>query len=65
MSRGERERILAALRKLPEGGDIRRLKGVEGYRLRVGELRILFRRDPVAHLVTVSDIRPRGSAYQP
>jgi mRNA interferase RelE/StbE len=65
MSRTDRERILVAVHRLPEAGDVRRLKGIEGYRLRVGEWRILFRRDPAIHLVTVSDVRPRGSAYRP
>ncbi|HYR61614.1 MAG TPA: plasmid stabilization system [Actinomycetota bacterium] len=65
MSRTDRERILTALRRLPETGDIRHLKGTDGYRLRVGEWRVLFRRDPAVHLVTVSDVRPRGGAYKP
>jgi mRNA interferase RelE/StbE len=65
MNRIDRERILTAIRKLPEAGDVRRLKGTDGYRLRVGEWRVLFRRDAQVHLVTVGDIRPRGSAYRP
>lgn len=65
MGRSDRERIVAALRRLPTEGDIRHLQGSDGYRLRVGDWRVLFRRDATLRLVTVSNIRPRGSAYQP
>lgn len=65
MSRTDREQVLAAIRRLPLAGDIVHLEGTDGYRLRVREWRILFRRDPALHLVTVSDVRPRGSAYKP
>jgi hypothetical protein len=39
MSRTDRERILVAVRRLPEAGDVRRLKGIEGWGPRGNNLR--------------------------
>lgn len=36
-----KKRLREAIEKLPNG-DVRKLKGLEGYRLRVGDLRVLF-----------------------
>ncbi len=64
LSRPDRERILAAIERLP-AGDVRSLTGRPGqYRLRVGDWRVLFElvdRDMIA----VYRIGARGSAYQP
>ena len=35
------KRIVTAISKLPLEGDIKKLQGVEGYRLRVGNFRVL------------------------
>lgn len=41
------------------------LKGVEdGYRLRVGNWRISYAVDDAARVLTVIEIKPRGSAYR-
>ncbi len=41
--------------------DVKRLKGVPGYRLRVGRYRVIFeRRDD---RIVIIDVRHRGSAY--
>lgn len=37
----QRKRIMSAIYKLPEG-DVKKLKGFEYYRLRVGDFRIIF-----------------------
>ena len=43
--------------------DIKRLTGLENeYRLRVGDLRVLFTVEN--DIITVNDIRPRGQAYK-
>lgn len=42
--------------------NIKRLKGDQGFRLRVGDWRVLFDED--ADTVTVRGVRPRGSAYR-
>jgi mRNA-degrading endonuclease RelE of RelBE toxin-antitoxin system len=46
-------------------GDVRRLRGVDPpeYRLRVGDWRVRFARDPNARLIVVLRILPRGRAY--
>ncbi|HEX6513045.1 MAG TPA: type II toxin-antitoxin system RelE/ParE family toxin [Chloroflexota bacterium] len=65
LSRPDRERILDAIARLPEG-DVLKLRGAEKlWRLRVGDWRVRFHRDDAAMLVVVLAVRPRGSAYQP
>lgn len=58
-----RERILL-LSENPERSDldIKRLRGRDGYRLRVGQWRILFARD--AHMLAIEYIGPRGDVYK-
>jgi len=64
LSRTDRERIVAAIDRLP-AGDVRRLRGpTPQWRLRVGEWRVRFERDDAAHQINVLAIRPRGSAYK-
>jgi mRNA interferase RelE/StbE len=58
-------RIKSALLKLesePPHGDIKSLTGKDGYRLRVGDYRILF--DIVAEDIIVTDIKSRGKVYK-
>ena len=56
------KRLKAAIEKLPFE-DIKRLTGLENeYRLRVGDLRVLFTVEN--DIITVNDIRPRGQAYK-
>jgi mRNA interferase RelE/StbE len=42
--------------------NVKRLKGDPGFRLRVGDWRVLFDED--AETVRVRGVRPRGSAYE-
>lgn len=51
-----------AIGSLPEGG--KRLKGDEGFSLRVGDWRVLFDMDAAARIITVVAVRPRGDAYK-
>jgi mRNA interferase RelE/StbE len=63
LTRNERERIIAAIERLP-AGDVRRLTGRRGeWRLRLGDWRVLIRLDQQAHLIVVTAVKPRGGAY--
>jgi mRNA interferase RelE/StbE len=63
LPRNERERILAAIERLP-AGDVRSLKGRGGeWRLRVGDWRALIRLDSTARVIVVTAVKPRGGAY--
>ncbi|MBI4919647.1 type II toxin-antitoxin system RelE/ParE family toxin [archaeon] len=45
LDKSGRERILTALERLrirPESGDIKKLVGMQGYRFRVGDYRVIF-----------------------
>lgn len=65
MHEPEKGRIVKALRKLaanPPEGDIKSLAGQEGYRLRVGNFRVLF--DRVDDEIIVYEIGQRGQVYK-
>ena len=62
-----RRRVLSALEKLEEDPDrsdldIAPLTAVDGFRLRVGNWRVLF--DRTGDEITVRDVLPRGGAYR-
>jgi mRNA-degrading endonuclease RelE of RelBE toxin-antitoxin system len=64
LSSPQRERITAALAELarePPEGDIIKLTGQDGYRARVGDLRLLFKIGETS--IRVHSIVPRGQAY--
>ena len=54
-------RIIYAIEQIPNG-DIKRLKGVVYYRLRVGDFRILFDKD--GNIIYVLKIDSRGDVYK-
>lgn len=55
-------RLKKAIEKIPQG-DIVKLKGLDSeYRLRVGNLRVLFTLKE--DLIIINDVRPRGQAYK-
>lgn len=57
-----KRRLKEAIEKLPFG-DIRKLTGLENeYRLRVGDLRVLFTIED--DIITINDVKPRGQAYK-
>lgn len=57
-----KQRLKEAIEKLPLG-DVKKLSGLEtDYRLRVGDLRVLFSIDE--DKITINDILPRGQAYK-
>ncbi|MCL2215169.1 MAG: type II toxin-antitoxin system RelE/ParE family toxin [Treponema sp.] len=56
------KQALISLAKEPPSGDIIKLQGKDGYRLRVGDYRIVF--DVTGTEVIVYKIAPRGQAYK-
>ena len=57
-----RQRLKAAIEKLPDG-DIKKLQGYKNdYRLRNGELRVLYSVEN--DIITIKDVLPRGQAYK-
>ncbi|MBQ7544976.1 MAG: type II toxin-antitoxin system RelE/ParE family toxin [Synergistaceae bacterium] len=58
-----RERIITAINGIPERkGDIKRMEGGTGWRLRVGSYRVLF--DENGYIIFISRIKTRGDAYK-
>ncbi len=57
---------LTGLQEEPPGGDVKKLKGVgpDHWRLRVGDLRVIFRVDPAAETVFVLHIGHRREVYR-
>ena len=57
-----RIRLVDAISKLPLDGDIKKLQGTDGYRLRVGDYRVLF--DVNGVIVDIINIGNRGQIYK-
>lgn len=61
----ERKRIVSAIEQLPNGEDIKKLKGYDDLlRLRVGNYRIVYTVDNGKLIVYVIDIDNRGDIYK-
>ena len=61
----ERKRVVSAIECLPNGEDIKKLKGYDGLlRLRVGDYRIIYSVDNGKLVVFVLDIDNRGDVYK-
>lgn len=56
-----RKRLINAINALPYG-DIKKLKGRNGYRLRVGDFRVIF--DSDGNIILVIRIDSRGQIYK-
>lgn len=56
-----RKRIVKAINMLPNG-DVRKLKGKDGYRLRIGSFRVIFNRS--GNIIYIEDIDNRGQVYK-
>ncbi len=66
LPRDEKERVLKAIYQLPDGNDIKELKGRKNkglYRLRVGEYRIIYTIDNGKLIICVIDAGNRGQIY--
>ena len=55
------KRLLYAIKHLPSG-DVKKLKGRNGYRLRVGSFRIIFDKD--GNVLFIEKIDNRGQVYK-
>ncbi len=61
----QRERLLAAIKRLPNAGDRKSLKGQPGYyRLRVGDYRVIYTVENERLIVRVVNIGNRGDIYK-
>ncbi|MDR0858159.1 MAG: type II toxin-antitoxin system RelE/ParE family toxin [Oscillospiraceae bacterium] len=58
-----RERIAAAIDKLPDG-DVAPMQGRSGFRLVVGGYRVKFSVDHMLETIDIIDIGPRGDIYK-
>ena len=56
------KRLIDAISKLPLEGDIKKLQGVSGYRLHVGNFRVLF--DVNGIIIDIIDIGNCGQIYK-
>ncbi len=56
-----RKRIVTAISLLP-AGDVKSLKGRSGYRLRVGDYRVIF--DKMGNILYIEKIDNRGQIYK-
>lgn len=64
LPKNEKERIVSAISKLPNGKDIKKLKGHSDLlRLRVGDYRIIYTVDNGELIVVVIDAGNRGEIY--
>lgn len=65
LPKNDRARLAAAIEELPNGSDIKPLKGHEGLlRLRVGDYRIVYSVDHGELIVYVIDADNRGEIYK-
>ncbi|MEZ3506273.1 MAG: type II toxin-antitoxin system RelE/ParE family toxin [Lachnospiraceae bacterium] len=60
-TKSTRDRIRSAIHALP-AGDIKKLKGRDGYRLRIGDFRVIFDRD--GNIIYIERIDNRGQIYK-
>ena len=58
----KKKRLIAAISRLPLEGDIKKLQGIDGYRLRVGNFRVLFNVNGI--IIDIIDIGNRGQIYK-
>lgn len=59
----QRKRILSTIYGLPLG-DVKKLKGNEYYRLRVGDIRVIFTKNDEELIILIVDIGNRGQIYE-
>ena len=49
---------------MPMGTDIKKLQGLEMYRMRVGDMRVLYTIDDVIYVISIENIDNRGDVYK-
>ncbi len=64
-SKSQKDRIIKAIEKLPYIGDITPLKGYNNmYRLRVGDCRVIYRKEENKLFIVIINIDNRGDIYK-
>lgn len=64
LPKNDKQRVMDAIEKLPDGDNIKKLKGHDDiYRLRVGDFRILYTVNDNELIVVVIDAGNRGQIY--
>lgn len=56
--------LLTAISKLPDGTDIKKLQGYDLYRMRVGNVRIIYSIDNDVKIINIENIDNRGDVYK-
>ncbi len=67
LPRNVRERVasaILALREEPRPPGVRKLKGKEGWRIRVGDYRVVYQIDDTLRQVTIYRVRHRRDVYR-
>lgn len=60
----QQERILFSIKQLPDGTDIKRLQGHNLYRMRIGDIRVIYSIDSTVRIINVENINNRGDIYK-
>lgn len=58
------QNLMAAIYKLPDGTDIKRLKGYDLYRMRVGNIRVIYSIKEEIKVINIENINNRGDIYK-
>ncbi len=58
------QKLMVAIYKLPDGTDIKRLKGHDLYRMRVGNIRIIYAIKEEIKVINIENIDNRGDIYK-
>lgn len=65
LPKNEKVRIVSAIEQLPNGEDIKKLKGYSDLlRLRIGDYRIIYKIDNGKYIILVIDVGNRGDIYK-
>lgn len=62
--KSNRLRLYKAIYKLPNGSSIKKLKGHNLYRLRVGDYRVIYTVEDSIRLIDIENIDNRGDVYK-
>ena len=57
-------RLLQAINRLPDGTDIKKLQGYDMYRMRVGNMRVLYTIHDAIMVISIENIDNRGDVYK-
>lgn len=62
--RNMQERIMKAIKHLPNGVDIKKLQGYSLYRMRGGNVRIVYSVEEAFQIINIENIDNRGDIYK-